>query len=343
MQPRVRTPNAGRSRAFLRGASPRAEPFPGAGEGGAGASARAPAAAADKGDPGRAETAAPADLGDLRRAVAAIEGRLSADARLAGMVPEDPGRGRVALGAASIDGLFAGGGLPLGALVDVRAAETRGAGAATGFVAALCVRIGALRRGPLLWVVEGRARLEAGRPAALGLLHLGLDPARLLVVEVREAADALWAIEEGLGCPGLSAVVGELHGLPKALDLTASRRLALRAREGGVPVLLAGHAMPEAASAAAVRLAVAPRLSRPADGFADGPGFPAWTIAVEKNRDGRTGRVDLEWNSDERRFRALEPAALPLAATPVDRPAGPAAAGQVLAGPGAGRGWRRAS
>jgi protein ImuA len=287
-----------------------------------------------------------ASLDTLRRLVARLEGRIEAGARLAPSpappsarlgatpTPADPAP-RLALGLPGFDGLFAAaGGLLLPAVTELRAPETRHAGALTGFLAALLVLLASRRPGPVLWICERQAAGEAGRAAGLGLVHLGLDPARLLVVGVGGAAELLWAAEEGLGCAGLSAVVGEIHGLPRALDLTASRRLALRAREGGVPMLLAGHAMPEAASAAAVRLAVVSRPSRPAGGFRAGPGFPAWSVTVEKNRDGRTGRVDLEWNSDDRCFRELVPLPVPVAAGDPDRPSRPDAPGQVVAHPG---------
>jgi protein ImuA len=45
-------------------------------------------------------------------------------------------------------------------------------------------------------------------------------------------------MEEGLKCAALSAVVGEIWGNPKALDFTATRRLAVAAERGGVPALL---------------------------------------------------------------------------------------------------------
>jgi protein ImuA len=240
---------------------------------------------------------------------------------------------RLPLGVPAFDGLFPAGGPDLSALTEIRVGETRSAGALTGFLAALLVALGGRRRGPILWAREERAVREAGAAAGLGLVHLGLDPARLLVVTVRDAGGMLWAMEEGLGCPGLAAVVGEMQGLPRAFDLTASRRLALRARESGVPALIAGHAMPEAASAAALRLSIAARLSHPAGGFDGGAGFPAWTVTVEKNRGGRTGRADMEWNSDDRRFRPLAPLPVALAADDADGPAGPPAPGQVMAYP----------
>lgn len=326
MQPRVRQPNAGRPRAFLREPGG-IVPLVGAPEG----------VVPPLGAPGGEAPEGAASLDDLRRTVARIEGRVAPAARLALPAAATGGTGapagRLALGVAAFDGLFAGGGLATAALTELRAAETRAAGALTGFLAALAVRLGALRPGPLLWVREDRVAREAGRPAALGLLHLGLDPARLVAVEVREPAEALWAAEEGLACPGLSGVVCELQGLPRAFGLTAGRRLSLRARHHGLPLLLACHGAPPAASAAAARIAVAPRPSVSADGFDAGPGHPAWTLALEKNRDGRTGRADLAWHADERRFHPLEPLPVAVAAADPDRPPRPPQTGQVVAYP----------
>ncbi len=261
-----------------------------------------------------------------------MEGRIEAAARLEKAGGAGPGR--LTLGVPAFDGLFSKGGLPLAALTEIRTAETRAAGALAGFLAGLAVAVGARRRGPVLWVREARVAYEAGRPAPLGLVHLGFDPARLLQVEARDAADVLWAVEEGLGCAGLSAVVGEVQGLPKALDLTASRRLALRARESGVPVFLAALGAAEAASAAATRLSVRPSLSMPIEGYGSGPGLPAFSVTVEKNRDGRTGVAEMEWSHDDRCFRAAAPRLplpQPVVAAAGDRPAGADAMGAVVA------------
>ena len=86
---------------------------------------------------------------------------------------------------------------------------------------------------PLLWVQDRMAIREAGRvhPAALAGLSL-------IHVEARDGKDALWAMEEGLRCSGISAVIGELWGDPAALDFTATRRLAVAAERRQVPCWL---------------------------------------------------------------------------------------------------------
>ncbi|MBA2466382.1 MAG: hypothetical protein H0V46_02100, partial [Sphingomonas sp.] len=93
---------------------------------------------------------------------------------------------------------------------------------------------------PLLWVQDRMAILEAGRiyPPGIGCFDI-------VHVTARDARSALWAMEEGLRCAALGAVIGELWGDPAALDFTATRRLAVAAERSGVPawlVRLAGAA-----------------------------------------------------------------------------------------------------
>ena len=227
----------------------------------------------------------------------------------------------LATGVAGFDRLFGQGGLARNALHEVVTDEVRGGGAAAGFVVALLARAAAAGvAGAVLWASDAFAAREAGGPPyGPGLAALGLDPGRLLRVEGGSVADVLWALEEGLGSGALFAVVGEVLGRPSVLDLTASRRLLLRAREGGRTAVLLRHAAAEAApSAAAARIRVAPHPSA----AAFGPGRPVWHLSVEKNRDGPVGSAVMEWDPHERAFRDPAPHPRRVAAAPVDRPAG---------------------
>lgn len=178
-------------------------------------------------------------------------------------------------------------------LSEVFAASPRD-GAATGFLLAQ------LPRGkPLLWVQERMAMLEAGRiyPPGLGL-------GELIHVAARDARTALWAMEEGLRCSALGAVIGEIWGDPKALDFTATRRLAVAAERYGVAaflIRLGGHAN---LSGARMRWRVgsAPSLPHPLDPKA--PGTAAWDAELFRARgfapgrwvvrhDGAADRLDL--------------------------------------------------
>ncbi len=225
-----------------------------------------------------------------------------------------------------------GGGLPLAALHEIRAGETRESGALAGFAAALAARLAQLQSKPILWVEEEMALTEAGHPFGVGLAQFGLDPARLIVVRARRPEDALWTLEEGLRCSGLAAVLAVIRSSPRALDLTTSRRLALRSAKHGVMGLLLRQAGAAESGAATTRWRVSPRPAAVMDGFSDGVGRPAWRAELEKNRLGPVGVFDLEWDHARIQFgpsATADPVARP--AVPFDRPDRAAGEGQGLA------------
>jgi protein ImuA len=161
-------------------------------------------------------------------------------------------------------------------------AATATDGAATGFVLA---HLAAGAR--VLWVQDRMTRREAGRPFPPGL------PVRaeLLHLEVARAADVLWAMEQGLGCPALAAVVGEVWGATPVLDFTATKRLALRAEAHGVAAWLVrrGAAPDLSAARERWRLASLPALAHPDDLRA--PGAAQWRATLFRAR----WRAPAEW------------------------------------------------
>ena len=229
-----------------------------------------------------------------------------------------------------------GGGLRRGGLHEIRAVESRDAAAVTGFAAALLARLSAADLRPLLWIVESSAAQETGVPYAAGLRRFGIDPRRLIVVRVAKPLDALWVFEEGLNCAGLCAVVTDLYANPRQLDLTASRRLALRAAAQGVTGLLLRVSAEAEPGAANTRWLVTSLPAAEGDErYPDGIGFPAWRLTLERNRQGAIGTFDVEWNHGSFRAfpgRAARPAnsrsGPPLSP---HRPAAPPDAGKVVA------------
>jgi len=138
---------------------------------------------------------------------------------------------------------------------------------------------------PVLWVQDRMAVLESGRiyPPGLG----GLE---ILHVEARDARAALWAMEEGVRCSALSAVVGELSGDPAALDFTATRRLAVASERSEVPCWLVRLGGTPNLSGARMRwrIASAASLENPLDPRA--PGAPAWDAELFRARGSPPGR-----------------------------------------------------
>src|ERR1700749_126329 len=141
---------------------------------------------------------------------------------------------RIPLGFAEADRALHGG-LVRGALHEVFSIAGHEA-TATGFVAGLAARVANGK--PILWIRQDFAGLEFGEIAATGLLELGIDPSRFLILRVAHAEDALRAASDALSCASLGAVVMEVGGEHKVFDLKASRRLTLGAAETNVTALM---------------------------------------------------------------------------------------------------------
>src|SRR5260370_8791079 len=149
------------------------------------------------------------------------------------------GQAAVPLGLPAIDALWPGGGLLTGAVHEIEAGSAPSGrvaahdGAALGFAAFLMGRFAPKESGgTLLWCRQPSGVFDA--PPYAPALSAWFDPARLLMVTARREEDLFWAMEEGLRCPGIAAVLGET----RAADPTAGRRLSLAAAKSGVPALL---------------------------------------------------------------------------------------------------------
>jgi protein ImuA len=186
---------------------------------------------------------------------------------------------------AVLDRALPGGGLACGALHEVGSAgiaEEEGAEAAA-FLAGILARLDPPR--PVLWC---SARGDLYAP---GLAAHGLPADRLILARARNAAELLRTMEEGLRCPALAAVVGEVP----ALSLAASRRLQLAAENSGVTAFVLCRrtvASTEALRplAALTRWRIAALPSRP-DAGEPGLGRPLWSVELLRCRGG----VPAQW------------------------------------------------
>ncbi|MGA0563249.1 ImuA family protein [Ancylobacter sp. VNQ12] len=220
--------------------------------------------------------------------------------------------------------------LPRGALHEVQAARGADLPAATGFALALALRAASGER-PILWVRQDAVEGELGRPEALGLAALGFDPARLILVRAPDASEVLRAAGDAVRCAGLGALIIEPFGEPKALDLTATRRLSLRAADSGVTGLLLRATMRELPTAVATRWRVAPSASAPLE--ANAPGGPAFCVTLLRHRGGEGARPveggswNLEWDHEACSFRDLVALSRAVVSVPAGGPAGAGAPG----------------
>ncbi len=176
-------------------------------------------------------------------------------------------------------------------------AGPRDAGA-IGFALAQVPRKG----GQLLWVQDRMAAVETGRPCGQAFPEFGADAEQLVLACARSGADVLWTMEEGLKCASLSAIVGEVWGDSRALDFTATKRLAIRAERQGVPVFLLRFGGSANLSAARLRWRVAslPSLPHPHDDRA--PGQPRWRAELFRARGAKPGIWTARYDSAAHRL-----------------------------------------
>jgi protein ImuA len=209
---------------------------------------------------------------------------------------------RTTLGHPALDAAL-GGGLAHARLHEAWPASP-GDGASTLGFALLLAGLIAGPEGAILWITEDAAERRTGALYGPGLVDLGLDPARLLLVRVPDEQALLRTAGDVARSPAVAATVVAPAGRAPALDLTASRRLTLFAERSGATVLLVRAADPGQPSAAATRWRVAAEPSRALE--ADAPGHPAFRADVLRQRGGPPSfGWQLEWHRDARRFAPL--------------------------------------
>ncbi|CCE04074.1 conserved hypothetical protein [Bradyrhizobium sp. STM 3843] len=229
---------------------------------------------------------------------------------------------RAALGHHAVDATLQGG-LALGALHEVFAPSGAQAVAATGFVFGLAARVSAQR--PLVFIRQDFAEREGGALSPCGLAELGLDPRTLVIVRAPDLDTALRTSADALACDALGAVMLEVWGETKKLDLVASRKLTLAAQASGVTALVLRTAAEPIPSTAETRWIVrtAPSLASaplmPAAPWAAW-GSPRFDAELIRNRHGQTGRWIMEWSCDDQCFSQPAADSQPVAAAPADRP-----------------------
>jgi protein ImuA len=226
------------------------------------------------------------------------------------------------LGLDPIDAHLPHGGLAVGALHEVAPQAHGDTPAAFGFLVALLARFQPIEHDPEKWrpvfgkdhaptnkpvllIASHRALADHGRPHGHGLRQLGLDPARLILVETRNDQQAFWAIEEALRSRAPAAV----GGAAVSLDLKTSQRLHLAAGDAGLPLVLLRPARADDASAAATRWRIGT-----AEAARDRFGLIArtrWRARLERCRNGRPGEWLVEFDHAAYRFSLAPPLADP--------------------------------
>jgi protein ImuA len=154
----------------------------------------------------------------------------------------------------------------------------------------------------VLWCWPKSIAGEFGSLSLAGFAHLGLDPARLIVVEAARSGDALNAIEESLKAASLAVVIGVLD----ELDLMPARRLSLAAGEMATPCLVVTHPASEPAGATATRWRIKRLPSAPHRFDPRASGCSRFEVALDRCRARPESAARrpfvLEWSDEAHRF-----------------------------------------
>ncbi len=225
----------------------------------------------------------------LRRLIAADESQRPAN--VSTLVP---------FGHAGIDSTLQGG-LGRGKLHEIFAGDNDDASSAAGLVSMLALRVAA-GGGTIMWLRQEETEKRGGKLYAPGLVDLGLDPARLLLGLMPDPVTLLRVAAEVVCCPEVAVAVIELWRMPRQLDLTASRRLALAAERSGATALMLRIEAEPTPSAAQTRWSVRSAAAAPLE--ANAPGWPALEVHLLRQRGGPSGlRWQVEWDREKGIFR----------------------------------------
>lgn len=198
---------------------------------------------------------------------------------------------------------FPNGTLPLGGIHEFVSDSQEERAASMGFMSALIAPL-LDKEGILVWI---SARRMVFPPA---LNFFGIDPAHVLFVDVKKEKEILWATEEALKCPALTAVAADIPDP----GFIASRRLQLAAEQTQVTAfMLRQQSRQLNSSACLARWKISPLHS---DTEAELPGIhhPRWDVQLLKIRNGKPGHWQLQWA-----VTGLEPVYQPFISLPESR------------------------
>src|SRR5271155_1824937 len=197
---------------------------------------------------------------------------------------------RVKLGHADADASLQGG-LALGAVHEVFVEAGRQSAVATGFVAGISGRVAARR--PVVWIRQDFTEVEAGAVSMSGFSELGLDPRLLVSVHAADVDHALRTAADALACDAVGAVVLEVWGEARQLDLVASRKLTLAAQASGATGVVLRMAAEPRPSTAETRWIVRAAHSPPSTNWSAW-GAPVFDAELVRNRHGPLGQWIME-------------------------------------------------
>lgn len=197
-----------------------------------------------------------------------------------------PSAAAIDVGLGPVAAAFPNGIFPTGAIHELLSTGSEHAAAATGFTAGLVAPLMA-QGGACVWVSSARKVFPPG------LSYFGIEPHRIVFIDLAKEKEALWAMEEALKCEGLAAVVGEIQ----EINFIASRRLQLTVEQSRVTGFLLRHNPRNHNPIASVARWHITQLISDLEPNMPGLGFPRWNVELSRIRNGQPGAWHMEWQA----------------------------------------------
>jgi protein ImuA len=192
------------------------------------------------------------------------------------------------VGLGAIETAFPNGIFPKGAIHEFLSGDPENAAASDGFIAAVLQAL-MKHNGICLWISKCRTLFP---PA---LRAFGIEPDRIIFMDLKRERDVLWVTEEALKCEGLSAVISEVT----QISFAESRRLQLAVEKSRVTGFIVRNDPQKLSSTPCVaRWRITPLPSELHEGM-PGVGFPRWNVELLKVRNGNPGVWKMEWSANK--------------------------------------------
>ncbi|OQP62002.1 Error-prone repair protein ImuA [Niastella vici] len=157
--------------------------------------------------------------------------------------------------------------------------------ASTGFITCLLSSLLKLQ-GATIWISSTRIIFPPSLKA------FGIDPEKVLFINVRREKDKLFAMEEALKCDSIAAVIGHID----AISFTESRRFQLAVEQSKVTGFLLRCNPKNLITSCVTRWQITPAPGKTEDNL-PGLGFPTWFVQLLKVRNGKPGSWEMQWRS----------------------------------------------
>jgi protein ImuA len=206
--------------------------------------------------------------------------------RWEGFKPPSPGKSG-SIGIKAIEAAFPNAIFPTGVIHEFISDGFEQLAATEGFIGGLLHSL-MKQSGVCIWISASRMLF----PPSLKLF--GVEPDKLIFIDLKQQKDILWTTEEALKCVGISAVIAEM----KSINFAESRRLQLATEKSRVSGLII-RTDPDKVSATTctARWRITPLASQ-LTGTMPGVGFPRWNVELLKVRNGNPGKWQIEWSAD---------------------------------------------